>query len=103
MIIITDPIFEIGPVPHLPHCNIIEREYREGQWHYGIINSYNAYGSGWADEDFIISEVTKEQQLKSPGKTTRAKKSNAACSQKECIYAHRITLIAYLNRSLLVT
>lgn len=64
MAAITDPIFELGPVPLIPHCHIIEREYREGKWHYGINNSYNSYGSGWADEDFIIAEVTKEQQKK---------------------------------------
>ena len=58
-----EPIFELGAVPMLPHCKIIEREYRkDGRWYYGIINSYNAYGSGWADEDWIISQVTKEQQ-----------------------------------------
>lgn len=64
MILATDPIFDLGPVPQLPHCRIIEREYQQGKWHYGIINNYNAYGSGWADEDFIIAEITKEQKKK---------------------------------------
>ncbi|MFS0489920.1 hypothetical protein [Leadbetterella byssophila] len=60
---VPSPIFELGVVPLLPHCKIIEREYRkDGKWHYGIINSYNGYGSGWADEDWVIGQVIKEQQ-----------------------------------------
>lgn len=58
----TDPIFELGPVPRLEHCIIQKREYRDGKWQYGIINNYNPYGSGWADEDFIISEIAKEKK-----------------------------------------
>lgn len=62
----TDPIFDLGPVPCLPHCHIIEREHRESKWHYGIYNSYNAYGGGWADEDYLIEQITKEQKLIKP-------------------------------------
>lgn len=58
----TDPIFEVGRVPNLPHCEIQQREYRNGKWHYAIRNNYNPWGSGWADEDFIISEIAKAKK-----------------------------------------
>jgi len=54
------PIFEIGRVPCLPHCELQEREYRkDGKWYYFVRNNYNPWGSGWADEDYIIGQITK--------------------------------------------
>lgn len=58
---VPDPIFELGKVPELPHCEIQQREYRDGKWHYAIRNNYNPWGSGWGDEDWIIEQVTKAQ------------------------------------------
>lgn len=52
-----DPIFEIGPVPQLKHCEIQDRKQKNGQWKYFIRNNNNPWGSGWADEDFIINQI----------------------------------------------
>lgn len=55
----TLPIFQLGKVPKIPHCDIQERQYRDGKWHYFICNNYNAYASGWADEDQLIEQIKK--------------------------------------------
>ena len=66
-----DPIFDIGKVPSLPHCVIHKREYRtDAKWHYAIINNYNSYGSGWADEDWIIAQIAKQRNYESRFKPT---------------------------------
>lgn len=57
--LIIDPMFEIGKVPNLPHCEIQKREYREEKWYYAIRNNYNPWGSGWLDEDALIIEIGK--------------------------------------------
>lgn len=54
---IPDPIFELGKVPFIPHCVLIARKYEKDKWVYAIQNNYNSYGSGWGDEDFIISQI----------------------------------------------
>lgn len=60
---VPSPIFELGRVPCLPHCELQQREYRkDGKWYYAIRNNYNPWGSGWADEDWIIGQITKEQE-----------------------------------------
>jgi hypothetical protein len=57
---IPDPIFELTKVPGIPYCTLWKREYRkDGKWYYAIINSYNSYGSGWANEDWIIEQIAK--------------------------------------------
>jgi hypothetical protein len=50
------PIFDLGVLPNIPHCKIIDRKYnnRKNNWTYFISNSYNIYASGWIDEDSII-------------------------------------------------
>lgn len=56
------PIFKLGSVPSLPHCELQKREYRnDGKWWYFISNNYNSYASGWGDEDFIIEEIAKHK------------------------------------------
>ena len=57
----VDPMFQSGRVPSLPHCEIQEREEDRGGWRYYIYNHYNVYASGWASEDFIISEIGKSK------------------------------------------
>ncbi len=53
----TEPIFSIGDVPKLPHCKIQERKFDGNNWVYFILNTNNPWGSGWADEDFIIAQI----------------------------------------------
>jgi hypothetical protein len=60
----TEPIFELGKVPFLPHCEIQSREYKkDGKWYYAIRNNYNPYGSGVADEDWVIQQVEKAKKV----------------------------------------
>lgn len=54
-----ESIFEIGHVPKLPYWDIQKKEYRDGKWYYAIRNTYNPWGSGWADEDYIIEQINK--------------------------------------------
>lgn len=53
----TEPIFGYGKIPYLPHMFIQAREWREDKWWYFLQNNYNPWGSGWGDEDFIISQI----------------------------------------------
>lgn len=64
---IITPLFTIGKVSFISHCNIIESKYVENQWNYFIVNEYNSYGSGWLNEDEII---TKIKNLKDDSITT---------------------------------
>jgi hypothetical protein len=56
----TTPIFEIGKVPCLSHCEIQIREHRSDGWYYFVRNNYNPWGSGWVSENQIINEIYKQ-------------------------------------------
>lgn len=59
----VEPLFKLGKVPALEHCEIqqIEKQ-KDGKYRYAIRNNYNPWGSGWADEDWIVEQISKAQK-----------------------------------------
>ncbi len=61
-LIATDPIFNLGRVPYIPHCEIQQREFRDREWHYFIQNNYSPIASGWITEDRLMEQISDNKR-----------------------------------------